>query len=142
MRDKKRSRPEQTCDELRPDDGVDPRILFRRETRTRNQSRKDGQLCKQTFRVLSLAFDQLAAEGWAEGLYLARVTPAPDASRLRLAIAFAEPCTLDEAEAVLRRLRGLGASLRWELAAGIARRRVPELVFGLAGAEEGDDGER
>lgn len=139
MRHSKGNRSAELCDELRPDDGVDPRVLFRRETRTRDQTRRDRQLCKHAWRVFSLVLDQVATEDWARGMFLAEVTPAPDASRLRVAIAFIEPRTLAEAERALDQLRGLASQLRWELAATISRRRVPELEFGLAREETPDD---
>jgi ribosome-binding factor A len=127
----------QPCAELRPDDGVDPRILFRRETRTRSQARKVGQLCKHALRVFSLVLAELASEEWsdeewASGLVLAGVAPAPDTARLRVTIAFLEPCPLEHAERALEHLRARSGLFRWELAESIRRKRAPELVFGLA----------
>lgn len=137
-------RAELLVGELRPDDGIDPRILFRREPRTRRQTRKDWQLCKHAFRIFSLVLDGLETEEETHGMHLAAVTPAPDATRLRVAVAFTAPCTFDEAVQALQRLRSSSGRLREELAATLSRRRVPELVFGLAGesdGSEGDDGE-
>lgn len=100
--------------------------------------RRDGQLCKHAFQIFSLVLDELAseewaAEAWASGLVLAGVAPAPDAARLRVTIAFLEPRTLDDAELALQQLSARSGLFRWELAASIRRKRVPELVFGLAG---------
>ncbi len=68
---------EPPCAELRPDDGVDPRTLFRGQEGNRNNRRKDWQLCKQAFHALSMTIDQLASQDWAAGLYLLDVSPAP-----------------------------------------------------------------
>ncbi|MBK6846286.1 MAG: hypothetical protein IPG96_01610 [Proteobacteria bacterium] len=141
MRDPKRQLSDPPCEELCPDDGVDPRILFRRETRAAQHSRKDGQLCKQAFQALSLVLDQLGAEAWARGMYLVAVRPAPDASRLSVSVAFTEARTFEDAEQALQRLRALKGRLRWELAATLSRKRVPELAIALA-VEEGDDDQR
>lgn len=93
--------------------------------------RKVHQLCKQTFRALSPTIDDLGWRSWARGMYLVEVSPAPDASRLCLTVAFGERCSLDQAERALDELRQRTGRLRWELGAAVARKRVPELVFDL-----------
>jgi len=118
------------CGELRPDDGIDPRILFRREERNRNTTR-DRRLCGQVAQALSLALGELAGEDWTDGLCVMSVEPAPDTSRLRVRVSYTGRAS-DDARAAFARLCGQSAHLRWEVGAAISRRRVPELVFELA----------
>jgi hypothetical protein len=89
--------------------------------------------------VLSLAIDELTTTDWGHGMFLAEVSPEPDATRLKVAIGFCEPRTLDEALEVLARLRELTGALRWELGEEICRKRVPELAFDLAAPEVHDE---
>ncbi len=126
------------CDELGPEDGVDPRILFRRESREK-RGYKDHQLCKQVFRTINYWLSEHPSQGWAAEMYVSAVTPGPDAGRLQVAVAFGRSLTLDEAEAAVAQLRKHGATLRWEVAQAIVRKRVPELAFVLSSSP--DNGE-
>lgn len=119
------------CGELGDDDGVDPRMFFRREDRRRDQTRKDRQLCQEVYRALVLALRPLEREDWAEGIGVTHVEPAPDASRLRVWIGFAIARASDEIAEALTQLERCKGSLRAEIATAIHRKRVPELTFAL-----------
>ena len=127
------------CGTLGPDDGVDPRILFSRENRKKDTSRKDRQLCKEVYRAVCLATGNFERQSWVNGLVFHSVSPAPDASRLRVEVSFSGAVALDEVERVLGRLRKLVGELRQEIGAAINRKRVPELLFALAHEEVGND---
>ena len=125
------------CAELRPEDGIDPAVLFGRTRRRRGRGRKDRQLCRQAFEAFCLVMEELSLEPWAGDLFVVEVTPAPDASRLRVAIGVFSDLALVEALERVERLASLSVHFRWELGRAIARKRVPELSFQLA-AEEVD----
>lgn len=96
------------CAEPDPDDGLDFRVSGRAHG-GRNVIR-DLRLCGEVARILSLELAEVLVD---------RVEPAPDTSRLRVWV------HTDDLDAVLRR----AAFLRAAVAAGIRRRRAPELVF-------------
>jgi hypothetical protein len=139
MKRKKQYRQaEPPCAELRPEDGIDPAVLFGRRRRRSGRGRKDRQLCRQAFEAFCLVMEELSLEPWAADLFVVEVTPAPDASRLRVAIGIFSDLAMEEALGRVERLTALSAQFRWELGRAIARKRVPELFFELA-AEDGED---
>ena len=121
------------CAELRDDDGVLARDLFEDEQKqkTRNR-RKDRQLCKQVFQTLSLELACLQHLPWARDVYVHAVEPAPDASRLRVAVWFYTPVAPEEAAEALGRLQAMTTRLRMVVGESICRKRVPELEFDFA----------
>ncbi|SFI49084.1 hypothetical protein [Planctomicrobium piriforme] len=131
------------CDELRDDDGVDPREFFKPQ-RNRNQGhRKTKQLCRQVQRTLDLVLSGETGDDLLRGLKIVSITPGADASRLLVTVAAEgvnDPADLLEIET---RLAANQSRLRSEVAASITRRKTPVLVFqvlradaGLPGGEE------
>jgi len=129
----------QCCGELGSDDGVDPRILFSREDRKRDLTRKNRQLCKEVHKALMLAVSELVDQRWTHGVTIDNVRPTSDASRLRVIVAFAQPPTAEHAAHALARLGDISGHLRHEIAAAIHRKRVPELTFEMAPPEVADE---
>lgn len=84
------------------------------------------QVCRQVYDVLSLALAEID-DPLIDDLILARVTPAPNASRVVVILVPAR-ADIDSTEA-LSRLEEFAADLREEVAAEVSRRRAPELVF-------------
>jgi hypothetical protein len=86
-------------------------------------------LCGQAARLLSLALADLAADESLPSFHVTAVEPAPDASRLRLRV---RP---DDPAASLERLRAwidaVRPALRAALAAGLSRRRAPDVVVAV-----------
>jgi hypothetical protein len=99
----------QLCEELGPDDGVDPRVRTRSEP-TRCNNIRDQRLCGEVARILSLEVEHLILE---------RVEPAPDATRLRVWV------HAEDLETWTR----LRPRLREAVAAAIQRKRAPDLIF-------------
>jgi len=117
------------CAELHPDDGVDPRDEKRRAARVeRKNDHKVWQLCKQVAHTLHLALGALPDADALAGVIVQAVEPAPNAGRLRVTFAVADPRQIPEVSAVVERHAG---RLRAEMAAAITRRRAPELVFAV-----------
>jgi ribosome-binding factor A len=106
------------------DDGVPARSDFRDAAARRGATaddRKTAQLCAQVRRALDLAFLGVCADPVLQDVEVLDVSPAPDASRLRVRVGAGT-----EVGPRLEQARGL---LTAEVAAAIRRRKVPELVF-------------
>jgi ribosome-binding factor A len=123
------------CDEIGPDDGIDPREWAKAEFR-RPPSRKALQLCRQVAEALQTAFDNCRDEVLS-GLVVTTVTPAPYAGRLRVSVAAAPSADVRDTAIVQEHLIGAAGRLRAEVAAVVHRRKTPELVFDLASAPTG-----
>lgn len=122
-----------SCSEVEPDDGVDPRIYFRK-TSERKLNRKALQLCSEVTRVLSHVLAWELGDELLADLRVESVTPAPDSSRLFVRVSLARgPELVDEVRSRLGRLTG---RLRAEVATAIHRRRVPDLSFYVEMREE------
>lgn len=125
---KRRRRDEQPpCDELGPDDGIDPRYLNRPSRDTARDHRKTRQLCAQAARALHLALAGGARDPLLSEFHVVDVEPAPDARRLRVVLEI-DPAVAPR-DHVLDRLHAASGLLRAAVAESIRRRRAPELVF-------------
>jgi len=120
------------CSELGPEDGIDPRDLLRQAAR-KTGGRKTHQLCSQVAEALNYALSGACNDDVLRALGVITVQPAPDESRLLVTVGptLPGPCDPVEALAHLEQARG---KLRGEVAAAIHRKKVPELVFCVAGS--------
>jgi ribosome-binding factor A len=117
------------CGEIRPDDGVDPRDLFRSPTNRKVTNRKTLQLCSQVADTLNLVLSGECADDVLQSLHVVAVKPAPNASQL-LVMVSPSPAGQDlDPLVVLERLARANGRLRSEVAAAIVRKRAPQLVF-------------
>jgi ribosome-binding factor A len=112
-------------------DGLDPR--FDRPERWRGGlPRKALQLCAQVSRtvgeVLAGSADELLRD-----LMVASVVPAPDSTRLMVTLTPSPSAGEMEVGEVMARLEQARPLIRSEVAAGIHRRKTPDLVFQVAG---------
>jgi len=115
------------CDELGPDDGIDPRILFRNEQPRSRNDRKNHQLAAQAARALQFALGGVCRDPLLQQLDVVSVEPAPDARRLRVIVhAPSDADSIDDVRARLERAHGV---LRSAVAQAIRRRKAPELIF-------------
>jgi ribosome-binding factor A len=117
------------CAEVHPDDGVDPK-LSPKGGASRKGDRKARQLCGQVADTLSLVLGQ-GGDEVLQGLYVASVEPAPDASRLLVTVGSLPAEGLDPV-AVHEHLERHSARLRGEVAAAITRRKAPTMVYRYA----------
>jgi hypothetical protein len=101
----------------------------------RQAQRKTQQLCRQVERALNLAFAGLS--GGLGGLFVDRVSPAPDCGRLLVHVVI--PADRPAADA-MDALRRETPRLRSEVAAAITRKRARELSF-VPTSQEGCDHE-
>lgn len=123
-------------DEIGPEDGVDPRHGRRAASRKNRRNRKVWQLCKQASVALELALYALDDPELRE-LRVARVEPAPDASRLLAVVCPARGSTLTE-ELALAALSRAEGPLRSAVAKAIHRKRAPALTFAFVDGLGGD----
>ncbi len=132
----RRVNPRALCAEWHPDDGVDPRDLAADASanRSRQTDHKLRQLCKQAARSLSAALAGDCADARLQELEVIAVRPAPNAGRLCVVLRPAGRLDRAEHAALERRLAGVAGFLRSRLAADIARKRVPQLVFDISEA--------
>jgi ribosome-binding factor A len=120
-------RTEATCSELGPDDGIDPRDLFRATARKKG-GRKTLQLCGQVAEAINYAFAAVCHDDVLRELGVLAVLPAPDESRLLVTVGPTLPGPCDPAQ-ILTHVQQSLSKLRSEVAAAIHRKKVPELTF-------------
>ena len=138
--DRKRRRGERSpyAHEVYPDDVADVGRFFSKSSSHKRSDHKTRQLCRQVVRTLSSALPGCGDE-LLRDLAVASVEPAPDASRLLVAVYPMTRRDVPPAE-FLRRLHQAQGLLRHEVAADIVRKRAPELAFHVhvppAGGEE------
>jgi ribosome-binding factor A len=137
MNSKKPTRKEilASCDEVGPEDGLDPR-RFLRKTTGKVVNRKALQLCSQVARTLRCVLAGECADELLRDLMVESVVPAPNSSRLLVTVSLNDPTGAVSPDLVLKHLALAQGRLRAEVAAVIHRKKVPELTFRLAGREE------
>lgn len=117
------------CEQLFPDDGVNPKDQKRGELRKVSKpDRKLFQLCRQVARAVELGIGGLPQADALIGVTVHCVTPAPNASRLMVT---AE--VTDESQRLVAKsaLDAYSGRLRADVASAITRKRAPELVFNV-----------
>lgn len=119
----------QSCQEIRPDDGLDPRTFYWKRSEERKVKRKDLQLCREVARTLNHALAWEIGDELLSNLQVEAVLPAPNASRLLALVSFTTPVNEIDVGKAQQRLEQFTGRLRAEVAAAIHRRRVPELTF-------------
>lgn len=125
------------CGEIHPDDGIDPKDFFRPRRKRPSDQRKASQLCHQVADTLGLVLSGEFGDELRD-LRVVSVTPAPDASQLRVLVAPAFDGASLDANVVSEKLLAATGRLRSEVAAAITRKRAPKLLFqfiGRAGLE-------
>lgn len=121
----RRGRRPPPCASLSADDGIDPRRPLPDDL-VEGPDRKTLRLCGQVARVLATAFSGLVRDETLAALRVVSVSPAPDATRLRVVVS--APSGSDPG-AIAVRLVGAHAFLRAEVAEAIVRKRAPDLAF-------------
>lgn len=117
------------CDRPGPDDGIDPRILFREQRHRTRDDRKVLQLCSQAARAIGFALAGACSDPVLQRLGVLAVRPAPDAGRLLVVVGPADDP--DEARQVLAHLEAARGLLRSAVASSVHRRRAPDLCFAV-----------
>jgi ribosome-binding factor A len=126
-RDATPKKMEDLCAEPGPEDGIDPKDELRHVARKKG-GRKTQQLCGQVAEAIHYALSGACNDDVLRVLGVVAVQPAPDESRLLVSLTPLVPGPCDPAE-VMAHLQRAHAKLRAEVAAGIHRKKVPELTF-------------
>jgi ribosome-binding factor A len=119
-----------SCDQIGPDDGVDPGTSFRAPLRRRT-NRKALQMCGEIARTLSLVLSWESRDDLLRNLIVESVEPAPNSTRVLVTVSVQGDTAKVDLGEVLKRLQHSSGRLRTEVAAAIHRKRVPELTFRL-----------
>jgi ribosome-binding factor A len=120
-------------------DETDPRRFFGGAGRDRGDERKLRQLCRQVERAVATSLAADCADEDLAGVWVAEVTPAPDARRLAVTVLVRAADDVD-LERVRTALRGASPLVRSRIASEIHRKRVPEIAFDVRLDEEVDRG--
>lgn len=112
-------------------DGTDPDIFFG-ESRRKQSTRKDRQLCGQVQQAIGLALAAELDDELLNELWVVRVEPAPTVSQLLVWVSGPLGTRADE---ITQRLYAVAPVLRREVAASISRKRVPTLSFAVCEQE-------
>ena len=132
------------CDEIGPDDGVDPREVARAKMKqhrslnpapAKDPGRKARQLGRQVAETLDAVLAGDTRDEALRGLRVVSVIPAPDASRLVVTVAPLPSADRLDLPEILARLEHASGWLRTEVAAAITRKRAPVLSFQIAPPE-------
>jgi ribosome-binding factor A len=95
----------------------------------RRPDRKTLQLCSQVADALNYVLSGELDDDVLRNYYVARVEPAPSASRLLVSVSPLDRDDETPTERVLKRLHEAAPTLRREVAASTNRRKTPELAF-------------
>jgi ribosome-binding factor A len=116
---------------LTEEDLDDSEFFRRRERRhTPHHRHKHQQLAAQVAAIVGEAIAVLD-DPRLSALVVVGAAPAPDAGRMVISVVDRDGGSVDDVAALLARVRG---TLRAEVAAGISRRRAPELSFAVVAA--------
>lgn len=121
------------CEQLHPDDCVDPRDFFKSKSSNYKQNRKAKQLCRQVAQTLDLVISGECADEVLQSLHVMEVEPAPDSSRLLVTVYADVSADQFDRELIIGLLNQQMGRLRCEVAAAINRKKVPSLVFNVTG---------
>ncbi len=121
---------ENLCDEIGPDDGIDPRHTARRSL-TDGSRHKQRQFCKAAHRTVNLLLCGEFRDPLLDGLTVADVRF--NSSALLISIRCKDANAM--AMPVLEKLHSLQGPLRAAIARSVNRRRVPSLRFEWVRAE-------
>jgi ribosome-binding factor A len=115
--------------ELGPDDGLDPRDFFKTNRQHGKQHHRTEQLNRQVAETLDLVLSGESHDEVLQSLRVVSVTPAPDASRLLVAVFSDLPTDEFDRSSIESRLAQHAGRLRSTVAAAITRRKTPLLSF-------------
>jgi ribosome-binding factor A len=116
------------CDEIGPEDGLDPRRLSR-ALETKRQSHKTKQLCKAAQRTLSLSWGGAFGDPILQSLSITDVTPDEGGASLLISFSCKDDGTSSDTTRILAKLHAVQGLLRAAIARSVNRKRVPTLKF-------------
>ncbi|MGD9633663.1 MAG: hypothetical protein AB7G28_04555 [Pirellulales bacterium] len=121
------------CNELGPEDGLDPRDYFQTGRKRGKDLNRSHQLFRQVAETLDLVLSGETHDELLQSLHVVSVAPAPDVSRLLVAVSSDLPAAEFDRAAIETRLAQHSGRLRCAVAAAITRRKTPLLSFVVLG---------
>jgi len=127
-RNNRHSRGTLPCESMGPEDGINSRDLFRGKSHKKSHH-KTHQLCSQVMETINYLLAADLGDSRLQSVFVEEVVPAPDATWLLVTMrqgwsnADFGPSEIQEA------LNGAAGLIRFEVAAVVTRKKVPELVF-------------
>ncbi len=117
------------CAELHEDDGIDPRFIRKKRYNEKKHNFQNIRLCKQIERALSLLFAGGSGDERLTGIGVESVKPAPNMSCLMVTVfpVFRDP--EPDPDMLIFSLESAKKHLRYEVAAEIRRKRMPDFRF-------------
>ncbi len=127
------------CAELGPEDGVDPRLLNNKKWKSKKSShfdcRKQGQLCKQVERTITLFFAGESLQPELNDLSVKEIELTTSGKMLSVVLLIPTAMGHEELNGIvdaLSRVRGL---IRSVVTQSIHRKRAPSIQFRIASVE-------
>lgn len=118
------------CEEIGPEDGVDPRRLSRTFAMEK-EGHKSRQLCKAAQRTLSLLLGGEFSDSLLQCLTVVDVTSDEAGASLSISFIYRNAGSPAHEDRILEKLHAVQGSLRAAIARSVNRRRVPVLRFKL-----------
>jgi len=112
----------------------DDPYLFSDNKRRRFADHKTLRLCRQVREALQIGLSGECGDEVLQQVFIASVDPGADPSRLEVTVDLPPELSPADALARLEKARGLLRSLAAE---AICRKKVPDLIFRVAGPQEG-----
>jgi hypothetical protein len=132
-------RARQLCDEIGPEDGVDPRLQSTAYF-SEKPGHKSKQLCKVAQRVLSQMMGEFR-DPKLQALSVLKVTSLHEGRSLLVMLSYEDHCLPEQAALILQSLHAVEGLLRAAIARSVKRKRIAPLKFKLqcvSGKEECD----
>ncbi len=126
----------QLCDEIGPEDGVDPRIIARAMDR-KSKNHKSKQLGKEARHTLSMVFTGELSDPVFQDLEVVDVAATDDGQFLIVSLACIDTSVEIDETQILKKCRALQGYLRSAIAWSVKRKRVPALKFELIQVDKG-----
>ncbi len=117
------------CDEIGPEDGIDPRQLSKRYLSVK-PSHKTHQLCKLAQRVLSLVLGEFN-DPLLQSLSVVEVTCLQQGSSLLVTLSYPGAGCSEQEHLIRQSLHAVEGALRAAIARSVKRRRIAALKFKL-----------
>lgn len=129
------SAAKQLCNELGPEDGIDPRYLARQK-QGKSRNHKGKQLCKEAKRTLALVLAGEVSDPLLQNLAVDDVVTNDQGEFLWITLKATGNATATKINEIEMRLQSLQGFLRAAVAQSVRRKRVPALKFRVMTATE------
>ena len=117
------------CAEVGAEDGLDPRIYFRKDGDRKPGKHRAWQLARQVAEAVDGLLAGCTTDPVLTELRVVSVAPAPDAATLLVTVTRHDSALALSPDLILSHLAQASGWLRAEVAAAITRKRAPLLVY-------------